>query len=353
MPLGVLYLLKQRTLLSRDIEFLVPLLMYWLFLVFNTYGGYKGSYIHELISIGCFLLMRKDEKIRVFHFFYWIILICNIVSIIVYLCNILNINIGFTTLPFYNDGIETSIYNKWFIFATMGDPRYSLIRLCGIFNEPGALGTVCALLFASSFNYSKKREKIVWILTALFSFSLAGYMLLITYLIIYLWNKNWRSIVVVLVFIVFFLATPRIDWGNDQFNTFAKRFEITTHGLMGDNRIRTTFNIEFEQFKNSSDYPFGKGANFTLIEGTASYKNYIIQFGIIGFILYFSVWIIAALRQSRGNKDCIILLIVFLISIYQRPVTISNSYGYVLIFGGMEWIISQRNAILLFTKSRI
>ena len=340
-PIGVFYLCKQRGVSTADAKLLLPLIFYFLMLVVNTYGGYQGSYIHELISIGCFLLMNRDMKIRIFEYFYKIILISCAISIFVYVAYMLRIPIGFSQHPFYNDGVHSSYYQRWLIFAVL-DNGYSIIpRLCGIFNEPGGLGTVCGLLFAATFNYSGKWEKIILATTTVLTLSLAGYVLIIVYLIIYLAQKSWKYAAVAVALAVLFFAIPHIDWGNAEINSFAQRFAITSEGLAGDNRVKTSFDDEY-QLMSSTEVFFGKGATYTSESGTSSYKNYIMQFGILGFGVYLLLWLSAALKSSQRNRNCLILLLIFLISLYQRPVPLTNSYGYVLIFGGFLWILAKQ-----------
>lgn len=349
-PIGLAYLIKQREAERSDLKLLLPLIFYYILLVLHTYGGYQGSYIHELFSIGCFLLMSREMKIRVFSYFYKIILFSCVISIFVYIAYMLHLPIGFSRHPFYNDGVQSSYYQKWLIFAVM-DSGYSIPRLCGIFNEPGGLGTVCGLLFAATFKFSSRREKIILVITILLSMSLAGVLLLFIYLIIYLAQRNWKNAVVAVGLFVFLLMIPKIDWGNSDINAFAQRFAFTASGLAGDNRTRSQFDVEFTQLLHSNEVFFGKGAAYTAESGTASYKNYIVQFGVIGFGIYILLWINSALSVAKMNKECLILLLVFLVSIYQRPVPLTNAYGYLVIFGGFLWIQDQEDKARLCSTS--
>lgn len=336
-PIGIGYLFAKRTVYRADLNLLLPLLFYYIMLVVHTYGGYQGSYIHELISIGCFLLMSRKMKIKIFDYFYKIILFSCVISIFVYIAYLVHLPIGFTRHPFFNDGVQTSYYQKWLIFAVM-DSGYSLPRLCGIFNEPGGLGTVCGLLFATTFKFSSKKEKLIIIVTIMISLSLAGVLLLLVYLIIYLAQRNWRYAVAAIALTVFMFMIPKINWGNSDINAFAQRFAITASGLAGDNRTRTPFDLEYKQLLRSSELFFGKGAAYTAESGTSSYKNYIMQFGLLGFGIYAFLWIGNAVAEAKRNKECLILLFIFIISIYQRPVPLTNAYGYLVIFGGFLWI---------------
>ena len=73
-PLGVFYFIRHKRINDSYICLLAPLLLYFSMLVLNTYGGYKGSYLHELFSIGIFLLMSNKQKLKVFKCFFYIIL---------------------------------------------------------------------------------------------------------------------------------------------------------------------------------------------------------------------------------------------------------------------------------------
>ena len=342
--IGPLYLLSNRYTDREYLAYLLPVFFYWIMLVFNTYGGYEGSYLHELVSISCFLLMDKEEKIKVFKYFYVIIQICNLVSVILYACYIINLPI-FNVVPFYNDGTQTSYYHQFGIFAVMGDRLYTLPRLCSIFNEPGALGTVCGLLFAATYSHSSIKEKALLIVTTICTLSMAGYILIMLSFAIHLWKKSWKYSIVILGIIIFFLMIPQIDWGNDMINAFAQRFEVTSSGLAGNDRTNSAFDIMYTQFLKSDNVLFGMGANYTEGTGTATIKLYFIQFGLLGFGLFFFMWIISAVKAAKRNKDCIVLIVVFVISLLQRPVTITNSYGYMLLFGAFSWLLSFDNTV--------
>ena len=343
-PLGLYYIgIRQRMIEKQSISLLIPIIYYWLMLVFNTYGGYKGSYIQEVLAIGCFVLMCREEKKRIFEYFYKVILAVCIISIVLYIFHLFKFPIGFTTVPFYNNGTLSTYYKKWFIFCIMDSGVIGNIpRLCGIFNEPGAFGTVCALLFCAIFEHSSIKEKIVIITSIIFSFSLAGYVIVLIYLAIQYSNKNIKYSIVSIAVVIIFLAIPYIDWGNENINHFAQRFLITEAGLQGNNRSNELFSSVFGDFLHSSDVLFGKGANYSTMEvGVGLHQRYFYEFGILGFGLYFAMWLIGAIREAHKNKACIILLVIFIVSLLQRPVTLTNSYGYVLLFGGYCFLQSQ------------
>lgn len=332
--IGPLYLAYQGKMEKKNNILLVPLFYYFLLLVLHTFGGYNGSYIHELVSISVFILMSDVMKMRVFHYFYKIILYSCAISILLYPAILLGLPIGFQTVPFVNDGVETSVYLKWLIFGIVGDGQWGFPRLCGIFNEPGGLGTVCALLFAATYRYSKFYEKLILLLAIILSFSVAGFLLVFVFYALFYIKKGWKYFIPLGLLVAFVIIAPSIDWGDEFVNQFVARFKITDEGLAGDNRVKPEFEILYNQVFNSNDVFFGKGATYGNDMGTSSYKNLIIQFGVIGFGLYFILWLFAMLSSAKKNRDCLILLLIFIISLYQRPVPITSSYGYVLLIGG-------------------
>lgn len=355
--IGPLYLAYQGKLEKKNNVILIPLLYYFLMLVLNTYGGYEGSYIHELVSISVFIFMSDKMKMRVFHYFYKIILYSCAIAILLYPAILLGLPIGFETVPFVNDGVETSVYLKWFIFGIVGDGQWGLPRLCGIFNEPGGLGTVCALLYVATYSYSKLYEKIILLLAIILSFSVAGFLLVFVFYALHYIRKGWKYFIPLGLLVAFVLIAPTIDWGDEFVNNFVARFEITDEGIAGDDRVKPEFEKLYNEVWNSNDVFLGKGATYGNDMGTSSYKNLIIQFGVFGFGLYFILWLFAMLSTTKKNRDCLILLLLFIISLYQRPVPITSSYGYVLLIGGFltirYWRINGFKNELINTKKAL
>ena len=332
--IGPIYLVYEKKNDRKRTNLLIPLFFYFLMLVFHTYGGYRGSYIHELVSISVFILMSEEMKMKIFTYFYKIIVYSCFVGILLYPAFILGIPIGFETVPFINDGVETSVYLKWFIWAIVGDGQWGLPRLCGIFNEPGGLGTICSLLYVAAYNYSTIFEKVIMLLAILLSFSVAGFLLVFLFYAITFVRKGWKYYVPLGLLVAFVLIAPTIDWGDEFVNNFVARFEITDEGIAGDDRVKPEFEKLYNSFLHSNDVFFGGGATYGGDMGTSSYKNLLIQFGFVGFGIYFILWLMAMLSVAKKDRDCRILLLIFIISLYQRPVPITSSYGYVLLVGG-------------------
>lgn len=337
-PFGFFVLVKNKKLDTPDITIAFIPLIYWIMCILHTYGGWKiGDGLFGCLVVMLFAFFTTQQKYKIFDLFYRIIQILNFLSIIVWICYELHVNIGFEILPYYTG--DGAVYIKWFIFAIY---RYNfnfdgLDRLCGIFNEPGGLGTICALLFITTYKHTTKWEKALLLITGVLTFSLAFWILIFAFFAIYFIKKDWKYVFLGFAVVIIFFQIPKIDWGNDQLNRFAARFEITQNGLAGDNRTADQFDVEFEKMQKTSKIIFGYGNGYNLTnEQEGSYKRYIVQFGFVGFALLIGGWLCALSVKAKTINDWMLILLFFM-SAYQRPNALTSIWGYVMIFGGIEW----------------
>jgi len=344
--LGFLIILqhsKKRKITKNTAVFCILPAIYLLVLVVNTYGGYSGDWIISFITIALFLLMDDQMKSSIFEKFYKIVQVQNVISIIIYLLFILNLRFIFTSVPFYTTASSNAgfYYLKAGIWAIAANDFLLSYRLCGIFNEAGALGTACALLFVATFKSTKTWEKVILLINVALSFSLAGYLLLFVFAAVYLIRKGVRNAIWLVLLWVFFINIPNIDWHNDALNVLARRFSLVDGGLLGDNRTTSIFDARFSELLASSRKWLGYGAGYSLADGVSTYKTYIVEFGIIGMVIILGLWIIAIFKAARKNLDCYVLGLIFIISLYQRPAAIKSLFGYVMIFGGFAYILAM------------
>lgn len=275
--------------------------------------------------------------------FYWIVLVTSAISMVFLAFYMFGINIGYRTINYYSNS-PTQHYVKWLIFAIYRSSTE--IRLCGIFNEPGALGTVCALLFSIRYEHSKRGEKVLMILTILCTVSLAGFLLIFLFFAVKSVMRSKKNIFYLLLLMCFvgvILLLPYIDFENKALNNFANRLRIVNGVLAGDNRMSSAFSSFYDAFIKSGDKWFGLGTDYIELGGS-SYKSYVIEYGIIGFGFLMFLWLRNGLRWAERNKDCILFIVLFFASLYQRPELLKSIYGYVLMFGGIAWMQLQTRA---------
>ena len=336
---AILLVSKHTRIKRENLLFIILPTWYWLLLVFNTREGYSGDWIVSLITIAIFLVLDDETKMSIFQKFYYIIQAQNLVAVLIYLAFILNLRFIFTRVPFYyNDTSLGYYYLKVGIWGIVSNDMTLSYRLCGIFNEAGGLGTICALLFAGTFKFTRPFEKTLLLATIVFSFSFAGYLILFIFFGIYLVKKDIRNILWLVLLVVFFLSIPNIDWHNDALNILAQRFSLVNGGLSGDNRTTNLFDSRFNEMLHSSKIWLGYGAGYSLAPGVLSYKMLIVEFGIVGALALFGSWIFAILKAAKKDLDCLLFGVIYILSLYQRPAPVRSLLGFVLIFGGFAYI---------------
>lgn len=254
---------------------------------------------------------------------------------------------------------EWRSYDLFFGTAVMIRQHGSVFinRLCGMFMEPGFVGTVGALfLFGDRFTLKDWRNVVI-VVASLCTFSLAFVLLVVLGIVLQQIGSFKKrshmltSIILVLVILVgyfLFMSLP-LEEGS-MLGELQGRLEITEDGLAGDNRFGSSKWAEeaYEEFTKSdlSTRLFGYGQDLRFIPGTKvniwmgvhSYKEFIFYFGIVGFALMLASLICTyRVKFKKAPKSVrwqmFVLLIVFLISIYQRY-SVCNFYYFCILFGG-------------------
>ncbi|RGS67088.1 hypothetical protein DWX77_16760 [Blautia obeum] len=113
-------------------------------------------------------------------------------------------------------------------------------RVCGIFNEPGWLGTTIALIICyEKFDY-KKMSNWILLVAGILTYSLAFFLIIVAGFVIRNIKeyKKWIPIIAVIIIIMFVL--PNINTNNTQINLLLSRFKVSSEGLAGNNRSSVT-----------------------------------------------------------------------------------------------------------------
>ena len=232
-----------------------------------------------------------------------------------------------------------------------------LNRLCGIYEEPGFVGTMGVFFLLGDKITLKKWENIVILIACAFTFSLAFVLLFLIGILLSLIGKlkdtttfltSFLLIVAMIVGYFVFMSLPLEE--NDMLGELQGRMEITDEGLAGDNRFGSTdYAVKaYENFLKSDleTILFGYGRDARVIPGTKiniwmfvhSYKEFIFGFGFVGFALLLVALVFTFYEKFRRiphvrKWGIFVLLVVFLISIYQRY-TVANFHYYCVLFGG-------------------
>lgn len=232
-----------------------------------------------------------------------------------------------------------------------------LNRLCGMFQEPGFVGTMGALFLLGDKLTLKKWENMIILIAGVCSFSLAFVLLLILGIVFRLLGRLktrkgflMGGALILAIAVGYFVFMGLSFDENSMLGELQGRLEITEEGLAGDNRFGTSEQAmkAYDEFLASdlTTQLLGYGKDSRTVSGTQisiwmevhSYKEFVFGFGFLGLGIMlaglaggFGVKFNAVPRERKWNLW--VLLIVFLISIYQRYDVTSFCY-YCVLFGG-------------------
>lgn len=202
-------------------------------------------------------------------------------------------------------------------------PRFQCLA-----DEPGRLGTLCGFLIFFTWKVKSLRFPFYVILfSGILSFSLAFYVFLTVFLFAN-FRFNIRNIVIMIIasIVLFQLLKENIEV------LILSRVDVEeTEDL--DNRTTDTFDHYYNKAYDNGQLWLGVGANNLPLQirlgengGNAGAKNWIFQYGIIGFFIVFIMY--NFLYKMRRNNRMLfydyIFLLIFWLSFYQRSSIIDS-----------------------------
>ncbi len=302
-----------------------------MFFMGTQYHGF--SLVFLLPSI--FLLIPNTIKLSVFTTFEKLIAIVLFAGLLTYLLRFV-VNLPSFSISPLND---LRRFNAYYVYLFDVTQRIGIFpRFYSIFDEPGIVGTLCALLISYKPLSIKGFNNRMILLAGFFSFSLAFYSIL---LINYIYNLNIKYAFFVLIISVFYLVFIPED---NLLNTIIfSRLKIVEGTLSGDNRVNPYFATNYNNFVTAGgkDLWFGRGVGAAGSDdyrnaGSNSYKVIIYQFGIIGIMLYLLFFISVTFLIAPSRRGFFYLL-VFILLAYQR-INVLLLYNIAVFTGGLLYI---------------
>lgn len=199
----------------------------------------------------------------------------------------------FTTPPSFGEFVYPSYVpfkNYIFYLKTTYDTGI-FVRFNAFFFEPGHLSMVCVfLLMANKFDFKSNRWLWVILISILFSFSLAGYILTLTGFALMKVNSVAKALVLVVIVAGGVFAIQNFYGGENAVNQLIlNRLKYDQEkGIEGNNRFFHNTDYEYDKALKNGNYWTGVSgkANMELIGG-AGFKIYILKHGLIGVFLVF------------------------------------------------------------------
>lgn len=330
-------------------------------ILYLNYSGFKIAILNLIFNIPLlvFILLSKKDKKMVFEYFSCIFAISLIPGIIIYVFHFLNINLSWSYLvPLNSLKTEEGIYyQRYFGSVILINPyvaQTKLYRLCAMFDEPGVVGTICALILAGhGYHLNKNKANIILLIGGILSFSLFFYLITLFYFIIdSIFEKKYKNLIIGLVFLVILGIFSSGVIKNDFIQeNIIDRIEIKDGKLQGDNRTTEYFDTAFNEFLENGTstllFGMGSGASSTnkLIEASASWKKLVYDSGFVGLGMIICFLLITVIMYNK-TKSGIFFFLVVIACMYQRP-GIFDLPNLTVILGGL---IYQANSFEIESK---
>lgn len=343
----VLIVFFQRIIFNyANILAIIGVVIFWFLRITDNYNleGANGVMFLMLIS---FLFLDRYSMNEVYKKYRNIMILVSALGIIAYL-NVIVQLFPIEIYPYY-EGLEGALYfvmGPIYVYAN----AETGIRLCGIFNEPGYLGTVLALILCVEKYNLRNKGNVIMLVASICTMSFAFY--LISFL--YLFFKNIgnikkimigvASIVTVLVLLNLFPLFVNIEEISPGVENLISRFSVTENGkFSGDNRTDLYVDEAFEKIFYSEKIIYGNGGGYArsiASKGTSSIVLMIVDYGFLGIIISYGTLLLSSLVFNKVTVSSLAYILVFFISTYQRPDIFLLTY-FVLLFGGLVRINSM------------
>lgn len=215
-------------------------------------------------------------------------------------------------------------------FLIYGDQVYKTVfpRFYGYFDEPGVIGTISSVILLSSKFNLKKLINIPIFIAGLLSFSLVFYILLVTYGFIIARFKYK----IITFFVIIITLTLLKD--NQIFNgLIMDRISYENAELPRNSRSVKGFDTWFKQYAKTDEFYFGLGTKESRRHnpGGSYYKDLIVSYGVLTFILFTTLLTIRAFYKFKFKKEFIIYVVILIFVLYQRPYITNYLYMFLLI----------------------
>lgn len=336
--------LSDRT--ANDMFFMFLLTGIYFFYGFLNSTSLQGTLYVCLIPI-LFYADRKflTDAFEKFVYVFSITLAFSIIQFI--LVQILGISMPAKSIQPLNKAKQASYLAYTFYVTTNQCGADILPRFFGYYDEPGVVGTLSGLILMTRKFNLKKLINIPIFIGGLLSFSLFFYVIAIAYTLIFVLSTKIKYMVLTLIFCgILYGFYHKYYQDNEAINRYIiSRMEYENGNFSGNNRTHGGMDAWYKTyFENSDDYYFGLGAGASQIynPGGASYKDIIINCGIVFFAAYMGIFTLFGFYNLKFSKEFLLYLIMLYGTIFQRPFIDSFVYIFLLYIPVIYLINNQK-----------
>lgn len=296
-------------------------------LVFRILNIVSTSFIYYFV-----IVKKIENKKKMYMIFYKIVAFICFVGLISYILKIYNFNLKFEILGSTGLKGKSGIrYLKGFLVVFLE----GLNRFQSFFDEPGVLGTLLGMLFLFDNNFKVLRwERLVILVSGLLTMSTAFYIFFILKLVFLIEYKNIIKKFFLGIITIFILIISE-NYIQEKYpfiyqNTFYKLINIRNN-----NREDLIAKEKMDEFFKTSKIWLGTGRNFYDDYpdlDISSWRGLIYKNGIIRFFIFFYT-ILLLTEFFKRNMRTKLSILIFIMSIYQRPGLITLANTIILICG--------------------
>ena len=336
LPVAFILLLLHRKKRNLDIITLI------VFIILYFYASIRGPFtIWGSITVSLLWIIFIADKFFLYNSFRIYKTIFAVTLIPALFCFFVVVICG-VNLPYHDiasfNAIKDGTYRAYPFFVmyeeTIGFP---MLRFNAYYDEPGLVGTISAILLISDKCNLKHKENIPIFLAGIFSLSLFFYVILGMYIFIFASIK--RKIISLIILILAFFMLSTNEYLRDSFFV---RFALNGNKLVGDTRTSVTYDMWFKNFIQTPTALWGIGGDFASRKnlGGASYKDLIVTYGLIFFVVYVLSFIRYFYLCNKQFLCFLVSIFTFACVIYQRPSV--TDFFYVFLFCGLACSFSYK-----------
>lgn len=301
------------------------------------------------LPVVSFLLLKDEEQLYVIKVYLKIIAVLFIPGLVIFFL------INVVSLPHFTDTRESRSYeNYFFLYYTLAHVKF---RFFSVFNEPGVVGTLAAIVVFYYRKFLSKKEYILYVICGFLSLSL--FFIIMFFPLLYFsdiqfisrWKKIKKVIGFTVALVIMYLGFVVVmnELKNNPLIRVAvyNRFKWENGLIVGVVSNRDEVIAGFDdaytsmQSKGGERYWFGNGKAAVAKNFGASALSYRISLYDKGVVIMFYVaFVVLLMHPVRKNFFFSIISICFIVLvIYQRPMFYKIDY-FILIFAGVRLIVS-------------
>lgn len=336
--------------------YFIYLLLFFLFQHLHTSsGGVSIEIGFSLILCIIFgLLLCGQQRICVILKYFTVIFAVSLIPAIIFsVLYAIKIHLDFSVL--YSNNVvkgDLGFFYRHYFGCVFLDHEYNTgylnqYKICGMFDEPGTVGTIGALLLIGNDFWENKNNKWLRIilLGGIMSFSLAFYILMMIYVMVkcfrhvsYRLNRS-RAVLFLIGTIAAITVLLNSSIGTMLYSViFQKMGRAIVNIMYGSGRLTEEYKTSFIELLHSSYAFFGLGygakQHGTVFEGSLI-TDLVVEYGLFGTLLFLMIPLLALLLLCKRSQRNWLFLFALFMSMYQRPQIFNLTY-MIIILGSIK-----------------